>query len=209
MKRQKIKYWLDTEFIELPERTVTRPKVQYMLGGEKETVTLPATIILISIGIVCEDGREYYAVNTEAECSEASDWVKENVLKKIPQYNKSYKDLRSHGGSDYPKKTIQDIRKELLQFCGQHNNVPEECEFWGYYADYDWVLFCWIFGTMMQLPKGFPKYCRDIKQLMDSYEWRENWKQDNCPDPKDAHNALVDAKWNKLLYEKIVAEINK
>ena len=137
MKRDKVRYWLDTEFIELPERQKVVPIVKSMPGSKLETVIVPATIILLSIGLVCDDGREYYAVNTEADCSEASQWVKENVLEKMPEYNKSYKDLRSQGGSEYPKKTIADIRKELMQFCGQYNNVPEECEFWGYYADYD------------------------------------------------------------------------
>lgn len=40
-------------------------------------------------------------------------------------------------------------------------------ELYGYYADYDWVLFCSLFGTMMDLPKGFPMHCRDLKQMLD------------------------------------------
>ena len=51
------KYFYDTEFIE---------------DGK--------TIDLISIGIVCEDGREYYAQSVEFDESKASEWVKENVL---------------------------------------------------------------------------------------------------------------------------------
>ena len=38
-----------------------------------------ATIELVSIGIVAEDGREYYAVSTDADHSRANAWVKENV----------------------------------------------------------------------------------------------------------------------------------
>lgn len=217
-----MKYYIDTEFIELPERTIT--KVPFGTGSvvvdktKLETVVLPATIILISIGIVDERGREYYAVNTEADISEASPWVKENVLEKIPEYHKSYKDLRAYQfGKDYvhptlgkpqEKKTLQEIRKELLFWCGQENNIPEECEFWGYYCDYDWVVFCWLFGTMMQLPKGFPKYCKDLKQLMDSYTLLDKeWKQVVCPDPVGEHNALVDAKWNKQLHRAIAQSI--
>lgn len=54
------KYFMDTEFIEYPN-----------------------TIDLISIGIVCEDGREYYAISNEFDESKADKWVKENVLSKI------------------------------------------------------------------------------------------------------------------------------
>lgn len=212
MERLKIKYWLDTEFIELPERIVTRPVIKVMPGGKMETVVLPATIILLSIGLVCEDGREYYAVNTEADCSEASEWVKENVLMKMPEYNKSYNDLKQRGANDL-KKTIKDIKKEVLHFCGQHNNVTEQCEFWAYFADYDWVVFCWIFGSMMDLPKGFPMYCKDIKQLLEQdfavYLGQDDvtnkeWMEKNCPKPEGEHNALVDARWNRDTFNKII-----
>lgn len=40
-------------------------------------------------------------------------------------------------------------------------------QFYGYYADYDWVLFCSLFGGIMDLPKSFPIYCRDLKQMLD------------------------------------------
>jgi len=40
-------------------------------------------------------------------------------------------------------------------------------EFYGYYADYDWVLFCSLFGKMIDLPAGFPMYCIDLKQMLD------------------------------------------
>lgn len=38
------------------------------------------TIDLISIGIVREDGREFYAINDDCDWDKASDWVRENVL---------------------------------------------------------------------------------------------------------------------------------
>jgi len=186
-KRQKVKYWIDSEFVETPGH-----------------------IELISIGIVCEDGRTYYAVNTEANLENASAWVKNNVLKNMPEYCPAYNDLRKYSfsekerGKAQGKKTIENIKTEIYNWCGQNNNVPEDCEFWGYYSDYDWVLFCWLFGTMMDLPKGFPKFCLDVKQLMEQYKhFDKTWKEHNHPDPKEAHNALVDAIWTKELYEKV------
>lgn len=88
-------------------------------------------------------------------------------------------------------------------------------EFYAYFADYDWVVFCWIFGRMMDLPKGFPMYCKDIKQTMDDIvngcvERKEvdNFKDglfwlkhlDDYPTQENAHNALDDAKWNMKLF---------
>lgn len=132
-------------------------------------------LILISIGIVCADGREFYAVNGDAPLELANDWVKKNVIPHL-------------GG---PKLSIRDLPNEIKAFIG-------DCkpEFWGYYADYDWVVFCQLFGTMIDLPKGWPMFCRDIKQL--------------CVDRGDPklpeqlsteHNALNDARWNKTAYD--------
>src|ERR1700760_1589620 len=42
------------------------------------------TIELVSIGVVAEDGREFYAVSTEFDPSRAIDWVRRNVLDKLP-----------------------------------------------------------------------------------------------------------------------------
>ena len=42
------------------------------------------TIELISIGVVAEDGREYYAVSTEFNPDRAGSWVRANVLPKLP-----------------------------------------------------------------------------------------------------------------------------
>jgi hypothetical protein len=60
-----MRYWLDTEF-------------RYWL--DTEFIEDGKTIDLISIGIVCEDGREFYAVNNECHWYRANDWVLENVL---------------------------------------------------------------------------------------------------------------------------------
>ena len=88
-------------------------------------------------------------------------------------------------------------------------------EFYGYYADYDWVVFCWLFGNMNDLPSGFPMYCRDLKQMLDTainnipkygnYTFEESMKivknYSNYPRQTNEHNALADARWNFELYK--------
>lgn len=141
---------------------------------DTEFIERPNTIDLISIGIKCEDGRKYYAISSEFDESKANDWVKENVITKL---------------EPFPRKTLTEIKAELLEFV-----KGENIEFWGYYCDYDWVVFCWIFGTMMELPSGYPMYCKDLEQLLD-----ESGK-DKLPDPEGEHNALADAEWNLQLF---------
>lgn len=132
------------------------------------------TIDLISIGAVREDGYRYYAEPAECDLSLASPWVVENVLPHT-------------SGKKTPR---AQIAADLLGFMG------EKPEIWAYYADYDWVALCQLFGTMMDLPNGWPRFCRDVKQLCVS-----------MGDPKlpkqvgQEHNALADAVWTKQAWE--------
>jgi hypothetical protein len=148
-----MKIWFDTEFIE---------------DGR--------TIDLISIGMVREDGGEYYAETNDWSFAKASQWVRENVI-----------DHLSGGDAVKDRETIA---REIMEFAG------EQPEFWAYYASYDWVALCQLYGTMMWLPNSWPMYCRDIKQFRDSLG------HPPMPEQKDAeHHALADARWNRDAYE--------
>lgn len=215
-----MKYFLDTEFIE----GFHKP-----LFGKKRHF-----IDLISIGIVAEDGREYYAISKEYNYHDANDWVKENVI--APLYLKTvHGDARNHFSVENFHKHYGFSHKRILadllvffkcwrdiHFWRAGKDVPEV---YGYFADYDWVLFCSLFGRMMDLPKGFPMYCRDLKQEMDIWvdgltnsdffthfhirtpltfdEKLSLIKEKNLkyPAQEDEHNALEDAKWNLKLFK--------
>lgn len=137
-------------------------------------------IQLVSIGIVSEDGRLFYRISGEFKAIDASKWVQDNVLNKLEM--------------DLPRCTLKKIADDLREFVG--DGKPE---FWGYYADYDWVVFCQIFGAMIDLPKGWPMYCRDLKQ------WSDELGAPKLESPKGEHNALADAVWNLKLYQHLWA----
>lgn len=134
---------------------------------------------LISIGIVSHDGREFYRVSNGFDWNRVNPWVRENVL--------------PHLGTDeqHPDFALSEIAASVREFIGD-----DKPEFWGYYADYDWVVFCQMFGTMVDLPKGWPMYGRDIKQWCDQLGRPPLPKQDSTE-----HNALNDARWNKAAWE--------
>ncbi|MDD1438176.1 3'-5' exoribonuclease [Dolichospermum sp. ST_sed10] len=132
-------------------------------------------------------------------------------------------------------KTNKQIAKEIIEFVytseGASQTIngvldkPLLCvdvakvnpEFYGYYSDYDWVVFAQLFGTMMDLPVGFPMYCIDLKQTLDEkalmydddqysnldIEGKVEYVKTNSKYPKQTneHNALADAKWNYELYK--------
>ena len=153
------------------------------------------TIDLISIGIVADDGREYYAISTQFNARKASDWVMDNVIKQLPiRYPNQY-DSPNIKQQSLAWKSRNQIRQDILNFCDKAKyGTPE---FWAYYADYDHVVLCQLFGKMIDLPKGWPMYTKDVKQLCDSLGNPRLLKQD----PSSEHNALSDAKWTKEAYE--------
>jgi hypothetical protein len=168
-----VKYFVDTEFYE---------------DGK--------TIDLISLGVVAEDGRELYLCNREAQLHRVNDWVRANVLPQLPPYG------------DPAWVSRMEMADQLMAFTG--HNIPSQLapahdptpiQFLAYYADYDWVVLCQLFGTMMDLPERFPKWCYDLKQLS-----VDVGSPKHPPDPKDEHNALADARWNRDLYHLLMTK---
>jgi hypothetical protein len=136
------------------------------------------TIDLLSIGLVRDDGAELYLENADADLSLASDWVRENVFPHLQMAN-------GDKGNCFSK---AEIAQKIREFVGP---TPE---FWAYYADYDWVALCQLYGTMMDLPDGWPMFCLDIKQ--EAYlSGAALPKQEGTE-----HNALSDARWNRLIW---------
>jgi hypothetical protein len=159
-----MKYFIDTEFIERGSRH---------------------PIELISIGIVAEDGREFYTISSEFNPEHASQWVKDNVITKLGDY-------------EGLTASLSQISEAIQEFCDP--SKYDKPEFWGYYCDYDWVVFCQTFGTMMDLPKGWPMYCNDIKQLCKSLGDPSLPQQG-----KGEHSAIADALWNVEAYNFLMA----
>jgi hypothetical protein len=57
---------------------------------------------------------------------------------------------------------------------------------------------------MMQLPKGWPMYCRDVKQLCD------NMGNPKLPEQSSTqHHALADAMWTKEAWEFLTRNLNR
>ena len=268
-----MKYFYDTEFLE-----GTQKKRWWQFGNSKPTIDL------ISIGVVCEDGREYYAISKDFNLKEAWNrydekiqsfngdmrnqfpngrkyrvyWIRENVLKPIFQellysgHKKARLPLPKSSEKQFTyknlKKLIQgfgksniQISKELKHFIYEKEDVlynKQELDFnsvgdvkskiqlYGYYSAYDHVALSWIFGKMIDLPKGFPMYTRDLKQMFDEKQesraktitlfketdlhdkykenkiiFPENLKEHRqYPKQENEHNALSDAIFVKNLY---------
>lgn len=156
-------YYLDTEFID---------------GSNPE---------LISVGIVSDDDREFYAVSNEFHEERAVPWVQENVLTKLPP--------RSEW------KPRQQIAYELKQYVAEGQGP---IQFWGWFCAYDWVLVCGLFGGMLPVPFGWPNLCYDLRTVLNVLGRGDMFLPTK---PLNAHNALADAKWHRAIARRMKNQI--
>jgi 3' exoribonuclease, RNase T-like len=160
-----VRYFYDTEFID---------------NGR--------TIELISIGVVADDGREYYAVSTEFDPDQAGLWVRSHVLPKLPP------------PSSLQWRSRAQIRSDLEDFFGvdglaarpRQRQSPETIELWAWISAYDHVALCQLWGPMTGLPPAMPRFTHELRQL-----WEDRGSPEMPPRPADAHDALVDARYNR------------
>lgn len=149
-----MKYWFDTEFHD----------------------TKSGIIHLISIGVVAEDGREYYAVSADYDHNLADEWLCKNVLSSL---------------GDVEPKSNHVIYKDLLSFFSKDSDP----QFWTYCGEYDWVVLRQLFGTLIDWPASWIYTAWDIEQL------RIHLNAPKFPIQESGlHNALEDARHTRKLW---------
>jgi len=142
------------------------------------------TIELISIALIDQDDNSLYLISNEFDEQKCDKWLLENVVANL---------------GDEPRYSKVEIKNKIIDFIGDG-----EVAFWGYFSSYDWVVFCQLFGKMLDLPKTYPYYCNDLKQALKRYDLKTRHIE------KDGiHNALSDAIWNKKVYKYIQETENR
>jgi len=170
------KVFLDTEFT----------------GLHKETT-------LISIGLIDEDGRKFYAELTDYDVEQVDEWLEENVIAGL-YVTDDYKTEDPH----------------LTIFRGEHKDLAAALELWLAYYDhvqiwsdclaYDWVLFNHIWGHAFNIPKMVHYIPMDICTLLElvGMDPDENREEFAGYPSGNKHNALHDAIVIKLCYERAI-----
>ena len=134
-------------------------------------------IELISLAIVSDQGHEFYVENGEWDPENSNDFVREHVWPNLHNPPVKVRTLTPHGwrmrdclpesDAAWNPESIGQAAAGWVHDCA-NTYGDGNIKFWGYYADYDWVRLCWCFGPMIALPEGWPMYCRDLKQVLDS-----------------------------------------
>ena len=136
-----------------------------------------ATVVtLVSVGVVAEDGREYYAVSSDFDPLAVHPWVRDNVLPQLPP------------ASTWKPRSV--IAAELVSFFG------EDPVWWAWYGAYDHVALCQLWGAMPSLPRAFPRFTLDVRQL-----WEHLGRPPLPVQERGLHDALEDARHCKARYD--------
>lgn len=177
------RYFLDTEFLD---------------DGNNQR------LVLISIALVCSDGRELYLVSNEFDYAEvqADDWMRDNVLKQLPPRDTIRLGSEPidgapdalHTGWGPVWRSRAQIRDAIAAFIEDPGDGTRP-EIWAYFASYDWVLFAQLFGKMINMPKHFPFLVNDLKTWATHMGYTGKFRE-LLPDTGH-HDALCDARWNR------------
>ncbi len=143
------------------------------------------TIDLVSIGVVAEDGREFYAVSTEFDPDRANPWVRRNVLDQLPSPSSPVW---------LPRERIRDDLMAFLVTGGGR------IELWAWMAAYDHVCLAQLWGDMRALPRLIPRFTHDLRQ-----RWEDAGSPAVPVAPPDQHDALADARHNLARWAAIQA----
>lgn len=153
----------------------------------------------ISIGIVAEDGREYYAVydDFDTRAVAKNEWLMKNVMSSIGHQAFVVSDFlgmpmtRDIYVDDPACKPRWQIAEDIMNFTRGDDDI----QWWNWYGAYDHVVLYQTFGTMMDRPGNYPMWSNDIKSLHKEAGYPEMPRQ-----PKGKHNALDDARFNTVRY---------
>lgn len=186
-----------------------------MTGLHKETTP-------ISLGIVSEDGKKFYAEFTDYDESQCNDWIKENVIKnlKLAGMGVGVSDTDENPPLRIVMGDKRYIRQEANEWIRQFNKI----QFVSDVCHYDFVLLIDLLtngGTALDLPENISAVCHDLNMDiarhfhvsdLEAFDMsREQIMNDLCGPENivtgDKHDSLYDADVMRAIYEEIGYDI--
>lgn len=155
---------------------------------DTEFTGLHQNTTLISIGMVDENGREFYGISKDYDQSQVDDWIGDNVIRHLLNE-------RHYMGS------AVEVALEIDRWFSAYAKV----EMWSDTLAYDWVLFCQLFGHAFKIPKNVYYIPFDIATLMKIKGVDPDINREEFAGVEGSkHNALHDARVIKACYDKLM-----
>lgn len=152
------------------------------------------SIELISIGIVAEDGAEYYGI--DASIALIFDrvlehpWLVQNVVPHLPtiETGEPYGTRLDLG---HPSVKLRHVLAEEVRAFLVDRVPGEPVELWANYAASDHLALCWLWGPLSQRPEGIPLFTHDLQQ-----RWEDCGRPGLPKQRGGEHHALDDARYD-------------
>ena len=188
---------------ELNERGIG-DRIMTVIAYDTEFLEDGKTIALISIGMVRDDGAEYYAVNEAASKwrlrrrIRKHPWLMANVVPSLPKAHGDWNLYMPRrwlfNYSDPCVKPLHVIAREVRGFVLER---PQP-ELWADHGAYDHVRLAQLFGPMIDLPAGFPMWTHELRQEAERSGNPDLPRLSGATSGMGEHNALHDAR--EVLY---------
>lgn len=184
---------------------------------------------LVSIGCVSDCGAVFYAENYDYAKEQANEWIQRNVIDNLILLDKINPENGNYFWRDYQKQNSLFIKlinnESIANDCIVaayvpwmiHGNLKSWLESFGEVniqmvvdcGQYDWVLFCELFGGGLSLPTNVSYIPFELSTLfelkgfdpdIDRVQFLEEFYHKDNPNNLSVHHALIDAYKAKLCY---------
>ena len=187
-----------------------------LLFFDAEFTGLCKDTTLISLGIVADNGKKFYAEFTDYNEGLCDEWIKYNVVKNLflGGMGDGVADLDEEQSGIMVRGDKKYIGKELKEWLSQFNSI----QFVSDVCHYDFVLLIDLLTggkTALDLPDNISAVCHDINSDIARHygisereafdKSREEIVSELCGHEKEGakHNALYDAEMIKAIWEEI------
>lgn len=189
-----------------------------LLFFDTEFTGLRKDTTLISLGIVADNGKKFYAEFTDYDESQCDEWIKNNVINNlhlggmgdgISDIDEEPSGIMVRGNKNY-------VSKELKEWISQFDSI----QFVSDVCHYDFVLLIDLLTggkTALDLPDNISAVCHDINSDIAKHygisdreafdKSREEIVSELCSNEVEGtkHNALYDVEVIKAIWEEVNA----
>lgn len=170
---------------------------------DSEFTQLRQDTTLISIGLVADNGKEFYAEFNDFNPILVNSWIYDNVIENLKFRDKDYL-FTKLGAVTLMKGDRNQVRQELQHWLQQFNRV----ELWSDVHHYDVVLLFNLLGTTaFDIPNNMYYIPFDIATVFKAYGLDPDVSREafiDKPIEGDKHNALYDCKVIQACHDKLM-----
>ncbi|WP_456377582.1 3'-5' exoribonuclease domain-containing protein [Thiolapillus sp.] len=179
---------------------------------DTEFTGLRQDAMLISLALVADDGRAFYAEFTDFDRARCDDWIRQNVLVHCRWLADEARMPAPGRWREGDLVLVLDDREGVRAALGDWLARFDAVEVWADCPPWDWVLFCELFGGAFGLPDNIHYLPMDLATLFKARGLDPDtdraafavWKESPDDATQVRHNALYDARLTRACHRRLM-----